>query len=290
MADNCGYYRYLGDLDVPKAEGKIKPIDPDQLWPGVNPVDTEASESHSVPRVLTRLEKGQALTHLEMDFNLASFHHKLNTSSISSSFTPEESGEEEDVYFERHKPTRQEEMEGMFATFSYAPIVIGSESVIQNGFQTIKIQHTTDEIRYKLSNEQIPGTLDIAEDFHVTGSSYVAQDASVSGSVRVKQDISSDTLHVSRSATIGKDLRMAGTASIDGDVYIKGNLYVNGVMFGNLSRPEYNTPNYASPQPATISTGEGVKVKEFYTKAEVDQLLAALRSELLAEIHGQTQG
>lgn len=264
MADNCGYWKYLGDSEPPKQ-----------------------------PRILTRAEKGQALTHLEMDTNLASLVHTIETSSAGSEFSSSESSQEVDIFFERKKPTRAEEMEGLFATFSYAPIKQGEgeEEVIELQYPPVmvKVQHTTDEIRYKLSNEQIPGTLDIAEDFHVTGSSYVAQDASVSGSIRVKQDVSSDTLHVSRSATIGKDLRMAGTASIDGDVYIKGNLYVNGVMFGNLSRPEYNTPNYASAQPATISTGEGVEVKEFYTKAEVDQLLAALRSELLAEIHGQTQ-
>ena len=41
--DNCGYWKYLGESEVP-----------------------------SSPRVLTRAEKGQALTHLEMDFNLAS--------------------------------------------------------------------------------------------------------------------------------------------------------------------------------------------------------------------------
>ena len=65
---NSGYWKYLGDSNVPTAPGKIRPIDPDQLWPGIEPVDTEVSESHSVPRILTRAEKGQALTHLEMDF------------------------------------------------------------------------------------------------------------------------------------------------------------------------------------------------------------------------------
>lgn len=312
MADtNCGYWRYLGNDSVPTASGKIKPIDPNQLWPGVTPVDTEASESHSVPRILTRCEKGQALTHLEMDFNLASLFHKLNTSSVGAPWTPEEnasgSGSGVDVYFERHKPTREEEMEGLFATFSYAPVVNGSQSVIQNPFQTIKIQHTTDEIRYKLSNERIPGTLDIEEDFHVTGSIFTQQNAVISGNVVSKKDTTTKTLHVESSSVFAGDVRVAGTQSIDGDLYIVGNLYVNGVLFGNISRPEYNTPDYAEshstlgpveepviPQLALAASPKSNSTKnsstKFYTQDEVDQMLANLREELLAEIHGQTQG
>lgn len=295
--DNCGYWKYLGENDVPKSEGKIKPTDPEQLWPGIKPVDTNISESHSVPRILTRAEKGQALTHLEMDFNLASLFHKLNTSSAESSFTEDELGDTGgDAYFNLHKPSRAEEMEGMFATFSYAPIVNGTQSIIQNGFQTIKIQHTTDEIRYKLSNECIPGTLDIAEDFHVTGSTFVAGNSylkgstSITGNLSVVQDTQTNTLYVTSSSVFGGDLRAEGTSSFRGDVYVVGNLYVNGVLFGNLSQKAYKTSNYAESvvREGTESTVAGkTSTREYYTKAEVDQMLASLRAELLAEIHGR---
>lgn len=241
---------YLGEVGgIPVVSGSMKPIDPDQLDYGHEPL-SEYTESHSTPRILTRLEKGQALTHLEMDFNLASLFHKLNTSSVAEpsgststtySFSPEEFSAENDVYFESHKPTRAEEMRGLFATFSYAPIVNGNQTFIQNPFQTIKIQHTTDEIRYKLSNERIPGTLDIAEDFRVTGSAIINQDC------RVKGNVSASYLDVTKAANLN-ELRTKGTASFDGDVYVKGNLYINGILFGNLSQPEYNSlnnPNYA---------------------------------------------
>ena len=316
--DNCGYWKYLGESDVPKAEGKIKPIDPEQLWPGVEPINTEASESHSVPRILTRAEKGQALTHLEMDFNLASLFHKLNTSSVGAPWDEEELDENSDAYFNLHKPSREEEMKGMFATFSYAPVVNGTGSVIQNAFQTIKIQHSTDEIRYKLSNECIPGTLDIAEDFHVTGSSFIAGNSYLSGStfitgnLSVVQDTQTNTLYVTSSSIFGGDLRAEGTSSFRGDVYVVGNLYVNGVLFGNLSQKAYKTSDYAEPinrkgiqveeRPSGslidpqipssslfASSPVTVSEKDYYTKAEVDQMLADLRIELLAEIHGQTQ-
>lgn len=383
--DNCGYWKYLGESEVP-----------------------------SSPRVLTRAEKGQALTHLEMDFNLASLFHKLNTSSEGSEFDPEEfqpgeayetasvwnfsstpwvtllgntvnqgtktqwtveldgleystgtsqskwdqrdgatyiqtegSGNEAnrrflfnapnsgtltvvaanssesgagraiavkdvtghiqfseevpqsyntssfvfenipagpvyvysagslrfygltfeynteetpvDIYFETHKPTREEEMEGLFATFSYAPIINGTESIVQNPPQVIKIQHTTDEIRYKLANEEIPGSFSIREDFKVSGSSYVENDSIVKGNISCSNDIESKTLYVSDSAEV-KKLRVKGTASFDGDVNIEGNLYVNGILFGNLSQPGYNSltnPNYAQQYQRYGTQGTG---------------------------------
>jgi len=231
MADNCGYWKYLGESEVP-----------------------------SSPRILTRAEKGQALTHLEMDFNLASLFHELNTSSKGSEFKPEESQEGSDVYFERHKPTREEEMEGLFATFSYAPIVNGTESIVQNPPQIIKIQHTTDEIRYKLANEEIPGTLGVKEDFNVSGSSYVENDSIVKGNITCSGDIESKTLFVSKSAEVGDSLRVKGTASFDGNVNIEGNLYVNGILFGNLSQSGYNSrsnPNYAQQYQRYGTQGTG---------------------------------
>lgn len=202
---DCGYWKYLGTGSAPEN-----------------------------PRVLTRAEKGQALTHLEMDVNLASLIHTAVTSSESSTFTPEE--QETDVYFEAHKPTREEEMAGMFATFSYAPIKQGEgeseEILVQYDPIMVKVQHTTDEIRYKLSNEQIPGTLGIDEDFSVTGSAFVSQ------------ALEATSIKVNETAEI-EDLRVNGTSSVSGDLYVEGNLYVNGVMFGNLSQPAYNSPNYA---------------------------------------------
>lgn len=235
MADNCGYWKYLGDSEAP-----------------------------GEPRVLTRAEKGQALTHLEMDVNLASLFHKLNTSSADSTFSESESVD--DTYFNTRKPTREQEMAGLFATFSYAAVKQsgseGEEILVQYPPQVVKVQHTTDEIRYKLADEQIPGYFDIKDDLNVTGS-VVTQ----------------------------KDLRVAGTGSIDGDVYIKGNLYVHGVIFGNISQPEYNTPEYAQTYQEDTEEGQSAipnfsGTRNYYTKAEVDQMLANLREELLREIHG----
>lgn len=295
---NCGYWWYSGSDDVPKESGSIKPIDPSQLWPGVEPVDTEASESHSVPRVFTRAEKGQALTHLEMDFNLASLLHKLNTSSLGSEFASDEESEEgdeqygTDIYFERHKPTREEEMAGMFATFSYAPVVCKGQSIIQNAFQTIKIQHTTDEIRYKLSNETIPGTLDIAENFHVSGSSYIDGDQYVSGSLYLNgirtsgdtytRNISCSTLNVQSSSSFASNTVQIsnGIVNIKGRVDIDGDLYVNGKIVGNLSDEAYNSPNYATPvqQPlesfGTLDNQSDIRLKENLT--EIKHSLAKL--------------
>lgn len=288
---NSGYWKYLGDSNVPTAPGKIRPIDPDQLWPGIEPVDTEVSESHSVPRILTRAEKGQALTHLEMDFNLASLFHKLNTSSKGASWNAEELDEDSDVYYNMHKPSREEEMAGMFVTFSYAPIASSNKSIIQNGFQTVKVQHSTDEIRYKLSYEQIPGNLDIAEDLHVTGSTYVTGNIYGAENLDIAKDTHTNTLYVDSSSEFKGDVRVAGTSSFEGDVYVVGNLYVNGVAFGNISQDAYksNTDGeYAKPYSRGTSTVEisSTQEKEYYTKAEVDKMLADLRAELLTEIHG----
>lgn len=392
--DNCGYWLYLGENDVPKTDGKIKPIAVDLEDSGswdlsgrpvldfdANPL-ANYTESKSVPRILTRAEKGQALTHLEMDFNLASLLHKANTSSVSSSFaenedssiggtedparvpykkvpcpgsasrgqinhvpqineyqggfygnktpviygpylipsgcrpsdynpvgntgycgkvesggtlkyyqaeqsgsfvspsdtinltydifiplsvdpetgfyegmhpgetfyhleelngtasyvpfagvTPEEYGINgdasigygTDVYFERHKPTRDEEHNGLFATFSYAPVKNDKDTIIQNGFQTIKIQHTSDEVRYKLANERVPGTLDVREDFHVSGSTFVFNDVFVTGSTHIEQD-----LHVTHSVWVAQSLGISGSALIHQDARISGSLFVKG--------------------------------------------------------------
>ena len=99
---NSGYWKYLGDSNVPTAPGKIRPIDPDQLWPGIEPVDTEVSESHSVPRILTRAEKGQALTHLEMDFNLASLFFFFFISSKGASWIGDDLDVDSGVFFFMH--------------------------------------------------------------------------------------------------------------------------------------------------------------------------------------------
>ena len=221
----------------------------------------EAPES---PRILTRTEKGQALTHLEMDVNLASLLHTVVTSSTGDEIA------EQDTTFERTKPTREQEKAGLFATFSYAAVKHGEgedeQILVQYPPVMVKVQHTTDEIRYKLANEQIPGSFDIAENLNVTGSVNAA-----------------------------KDLRVAGTGSFDGDVYIVGNLYVNGVMFGNLSRQEYHPTTESLqtyPQPyerkgEPVETGER---PEYYTREQVDQLLQNLRDELLREIYGPEEG
>lgn len=387
---NCGYWLYLGENDVPKKSGSMKPIDPEQLDFDGEPL-AQYTESYSTPRILTRAEKGQALTHLEMDFNLASLFHKLNTSSVGSEFTidedasttdpdkpervpylkletstnayngqyeldlsmysdggvygagannkevfgpylipngakldkfyertkaaspitgefiytyklnanpqatsslvgnadsvptfdiyipltkdrssglytllredrvfyrrtqdgdtitftpfvspgPEaygpvesETGYGTDIYFERHKPTRQEEHGGLFTTFSYAPVKNGTSSIIQNPFQTIKTQHTTDEIRYKLANEQIPGTLDIREDFNVTGSAFVAEDLFVTGSIHVAESVT-----ITGSLILKNDIVVVGSQNVSEDISVGKSLHVqeSADVQGNLT-------------------------------------------------------
>lgn len=428
IQNNCGYWLYLGENDVPKAEGSIKPIATGSdsgsydlsgrpvLDFDAQPLSTEEykSGSKSIPRILTRAEKGQALTHLEMDFNLASLLHKANTSSVASTFASNEdamasdpedpaevpyikvpaemvhtkandsviqdpatkdefqggewgdinyiganlqpevygpykipglhcpdvpaiyysrsvegdtgsvnhrytyspvpltsstlygddddyvdydvfvpcqrdvqdglyhllnafpvaykrteedgkviftafhSSSEEygingqgkqgygtDVYFDRHKPTRDEERNGLIATFSYAPVKTGddNQTIIQNGFQTIKVQHTSDEIRYKLANERIPGTLDVEEDFRVSGSSHTFLDSFVSGSSHIKNNLYvtksvfirddteiygslrvSQNIFVTKSVIASGNLNVAGTASIADEMYVGKNI------------------------------------------------------------------
>lgn len=246
MADDCGHWKYLGESNPPEE-----------------------------PRVLTRAEKNQALTHLEMDVNLASLIHTVETSSAGSELA--ENTADQDTFFERKKPSRSDEMAGLFATFSYAAIKHGEgeeeETIVQYDPVVVKVQHTTDEIRYKLSNEQIPGSFDVQEDLHVTGSIFATN------------------------LSASKDLRVSGTGSFDGDVYIVGNLYVNGVMFGNLNQQAYHPTQesletYAQPyqRQEAVEGSRGVSAPvQYYTREEVDQLLQNLREELLREIHGQTE-
>lgn len=220
MAENNGYWIYSGSSEVPVE-----------------------------PRIFTRCEKNQALTHLEMDFNLASLLHTAELSDASISVEPC-----------TEKPTREEELAGLYVTLSYAPILNpNGEPEAQNDPVIVKVQHTTDEILYKISDEEVPGNLGIS------GSLYVSESA------RIK------ALSVEQSASIGGDFRVDKTASFDGDVYILGNLYVHGASYGNLSQPEYKSPNHAEP------------LEQFYTKEQVDDMIDQLRQELLGRIQQNSE-
>ena len=255
MADNCGNWKYLGE-DAAPAE----------------------------PRILTRAEKNQALTHFEMDVNLASLLHTVEVSST---------GELPSI---TEKPSREEEINGMYLTFSYAPVLSNGEELVHYSSSIVKVRNSTDEIRYMLSNETVPGTLDIQEDFHVSGSSFVDQDECVGGNLIVSGNSETDTLQVNKSAVV------------DGNLFISGNIYVNGVMFGNIAQKEYNSEGYAEPYERTNETPTGyltssvapstpaVVEKDYYTKeetytrAEVNQKIEEEIGKLRKEIFDYLSG
>lgn len=190
MATESGYWKYLGSSEAPDS-----------------------------PRILTRAEKNQALTHLEMDFNLASLVHTVETNSVDDS--------------------NENDYGAVYATFSYAPILNEEGGVeVQNDPVTIQIKPSLNEILETIANETIPGSLTTRDDLIVSGSVF-----SENGVRGYRGQF--DDLEVEKSASFKQNVRVEGSASFDGDVYIKGNVYINGVLFGNLSQSAYNSPDYA---------------------------------------------
>ena len=208
MAENClGFYLYKGECGFPES-----------------------------PEILTRIEKGQALTHAEMDFNLASLLHTASFSEKSEvEITPDDpravAGKES-----IQSSKRTEETENLHATLHYAGIVEGEEVLVQNKDISFQIQHTTDEILEKVANERIPGTLDVADNLTTTGSLFVVGDSTIEGSE-----------YVSGSSDIGEDLHVHRNAEVEKSVRIRGDLIVDGVIYGNISSEEYHTPDWNKP-------------------------------------------
>lgn len=193
--------------------------------------------------------------------------------------------DEKDVYYNLHKPTRDEEKAGLFATFSYAPVKVGTQTIIQNPFQTIKVQHTTDEIRYKLANEQVPGTLHIRQNFYVTGSSYMREDLTVLGSVHVSESVDiRNSLYVgedtfmSGSTNISKNLTVGGKGVIDQDLDVHGNTTIDGKttvkndldVKNNLTVTESISGNKDLYIARNANLGDFVKITKDGTKVKIE--------------------
>ena len=199
----------------------------------------------------------------------------------------EEENPDKDAYYNLRKPTRAQEKAGLFATFSYAPIKVGNQTIIQNPFQTIKVQHTTDEIRYKLANEQIPGTLHIRQNFYVTGSSYMREDLTVLGSTHVSESVDirnslyvGEDTSISGSTVIGKNLEVVGKGTIKEDLEVEKNaiihqtisggkdLYIagdfdigkNGVLIQGRQNPTNSSDYYYGTRPDDITINGNVRI------------------------------
>lgn len=172
---------------------------------------TEFPES---PKVLTRVEKGQALTHAEADYNLGSL---LHTASVSKA--PEEY--EKEGLTEIQKEKRRLEQAGMFVTLSYAPILKNGSTLKQNDNIELKVQHSTDEVLEKIANECVPGTLDIKNDLTARENLKVEKD------VIVKNNLQTKTGNVTEDFSVSKDL------------HVHGNVYCDGTIYGNISTVPY---------------------------------------------------
>lgn len=172
---------------------------------------TEFPES---PKVLTRVEKGQALTHAEADYNLGSL---LHTASVSKA--PEEY--EKEGLTEIQKEKRRLEQAGMFVTLSYAPILKNGSTLKQNDSIELKVQHSTDEVLEKIAGECVPGTLDIKNDLTARENLKVEKD------VIVKNNLQTKTGNVTEDFSVSKDL------------HVHGNVYCDGTIYGNISTVPY---------------------------------------------------
>lgn len=236
-----GYFRYLGETTPPEN-----------------------------PRILTRLEKGQALTHLEMDTNLCSLFHTLSTGSVDAyGRTLLTVGDEEvdgvypETAYSLDNITKKDyaisASDNMYALFHYAPCLNGTEGDKQFHYASasIKVQHSIPEILYMVSDEEIPGSLNIKNTFNVSGSSdfrgkvRVQSEARISGSTyigyvdSIKDDerllaleenkVQGSHLRVANSASC-QNLLVRDSASLHGNLYVSGNLFVDGIIFGKLSR------------------------------------------------------
>lgn len=235
-----GYWLYKGECEVPTQpkteEVTINEVGRHDYAPASDGVCSDPQQE-PIPTVFTRTEKGQALTHLEMDFNIASLLHKVEFSPAAESFIDSRSLDHTTLSANQ-KSKRQAEQESMSIQLHYAPIVEGENTIVQNPSVHVKVLQSTDEILEKIAEERIPGNLDIMKNLKVTGSAFIKESASVG------KEVNCFNLYVSDSAYIGKDIRVEGSASIKGDVHISGSLYVDNVIYGNISREPYETPDW----------------------------------------------
>lgn len=160
------------------------------------------------PNIVMRVEKGQALTHAEADFNLGSLMH---TASFSQS---PETYEKEGLTKEQLEKRRLEQA-GMYVTVSYAPVTRDGEVLVQNKDIVAKIQHSTDEILDKISEETVPGNFAVRDNFEVGADSTVKGNANAQTSTTVED------------SSVGRDL------------HVHGDIYCDGTIYGNISTKPY---------------------------------------------------
>lgn len=174
----------------------MKELDIDNSYPIRSSNYLAESYVPKAPTVLTRFEKGQSLSHAEMDTNLTSLLHTASFSS-SADYTG--------------KPIK----EANYCTLHYASqsLADGEEPTVCRGSITFQCMPSADDVRKKLADEEIPGTLRIAESLTVSGSSELI------GDVKARSN-----LNVRGNTAIAENLEVTGS------VRIVGSLYVNDII------------------------------------------------------------
>lgn len=160
------------------------------------------------PNIVMRVEKGQALTHAEADFNLGSLIHTASFSKSPETY-------EKEGLTEEQLEKRRLEQAGMYVSFSYAPVTRDGEVLTQNKDIVAKIQHSTDEILDKISEETVPGNFAVKNNFEVGADSDVKGNANAQTSTTVLD------------SSVGRDL------------HVHGDIYCDGTIYGNISTKPY---------------------------------------------------
>lgn len=149
-------------------------------------------EVPEMPVIFTRYEKGQALTHAEMDTNLTSLLHTCSVSETSSI------------------------KDAQFVEFQYASqsLVDGQPPIFCRPSIRMQISPSSDDVLQKLANETVPGNLDIQDKLSVGG------DLVASKNLEVDQDVN-----------VGKDVKVGQNLEIGQDLYVSGTLHVSEVIY-----------------------------------------------------------
>lgn len=160
------------------------------------------------PNIVMRVEKGQALTHAEADFNLGSLMHTASFSESPETY-------EKEGFTKEQLEKRRLEQAGMYVTVSYAPVTRDGEILTQNKDIVAKIQHSTDEILEKISEETVPGNFAVRDSFEVGADSNIKGNANAQTSTTV------------------------GDSSVGRDLHVHGDIYCDGTIYGNISTRPY---------------------------------------------------
>lgn len=261
MAENClGFYLYKGECEnLPES-----------------------------PAILTRIEKGQALSHVEMDFNVASL---LHTASLTEAKEAEEitladwEAFSDGAKNQKLQEKRAKEWEGLEVEFGYVPIVEnGSQkTVAKDGVVDFEVEgdelarnkpihyrnrNSTTEILEKVADERIPGDLDIQKTLYVSESVHARENGHIEGNLYV-----TGSTYITGSTDIMEDLHVHKDAEVLGNTRIVGDLIVEGRIFGNIAVDTlegYFTKDYKDP---IVRNGKFVANLDTKVHPNVDELL-----------------